>query len=156
MKLSERTLRRLFRNERTESTLLDPKFMFRCIMCDLTKVNMEWTNLVRLVHRMPETVRTNFEKIISQRTCAIYLFRPKTLTKVKTERTNLVRFVHRMHKIVRTNFEEIISQRTCQIHLIRSKTLVSLSFVRFNESEYGNDELGPVCAPDAQNCANEL
>ena len=64
--------------------------------------------------------------------------------------------MHRMHETMRTDFLEIILQRTCPIHLIRPKTLISMHFVRFNQSENGKDELGPGCAPEARNCANEL
>ena len=87
-KLCEQTYWRLFCNERAEATLLDPKLMFRCVLCDLTKVKTGRTNLVWAVQQMHETVRTNFEEIISQRTCPIHLIRSKTLVSLSFVRFN--------------------------------------------------------------------
>ena len=48
------------------------------------------------------------------------------------------------------------SQRTNPIDLIRPKTHVLMRFARFCKTEYGRYELGPGCALDARNCANEV
>jgi len=52
-----------FRNERAQSTLLDPILKFRCISHDFATVKTTSTNWVRVVRRMHETVRTNFREI---------------------------------------------------------------------------------------------
>ena len=74
----EQTFCRFIHNDHVQSTLLDPKHMFWCVFNDSSSVKIVGTERDWVVHRMHETVRTNFLSIYWHQTCQIYLISPKT------------------------------------------------------------------------------
>ena len=88
----------IFHNECAQTTLFDQKFLFRCVLRDFTTMKTENTNWVWVLHRMHETVRTNFLEILLQQTCLIHFIGPKTF--VLMHFTWLCRCAISRHKLV--------------------------------------------------------
>ena len=68
----------IFSQRMAQTTLFDPKPLVWCVSRDFTTMKTECTNWVWVLHRMHETVRTNFLEILLQQTCLIQFIGPKT------------------------------------------------------------------------------
>ena len=149
-KLCNQTFWRFFRNERAQSSILDTKLMFWCILRDFTNVKTTSTNLVRVVHRMHKTMQNQ----LSGDSFATNMPNPPYWTQnscfgafraILPMLKRQVRVVHLMHKTMQTNFLEILLQRTCPTHHIRRKTHVLMYFAPFRQCENGKYKLCTGC-----------
>ena len=91
------------------------------------------------VHKMHYFVLPKLRLVLSQRTCPIHFFRPKTrfpdgFARFRCREVPVVRSgirVHKMHHFVLPKLRLVFSQRTCPIHFFRPKTRFLRGFVRF-------------------------
>ena len=125
---------------------------------------MASTNLLRLVHRMHETVRKTYLQIFWLRMCPIYLIRPKTHVLMHFAR--FCQYHNGKYELApgcKTDARNCANElscgffrRTCPIHLIRPKSHVLMHFARFCQYQNGRYEIAPGCTADARNFANDL
>src|SRR6185312_2977122 len=81
--------------------------------------------------------------VLSQRTCPIHIFRPKTkflggFARLRCREVQVVRSgfgVHKMHHFVLPKLHLVFSQRTCPINFFRPKTKFLGGFARFRCQE---------------------
>src|SRR6185437_14530110 len=127
-----------FRNELAQSTSLgQTKFLgafvrFRCWEGPVVRSGFG-------VHTMHHFVLPKLRLVLSQRTCPIHFFRPKTkflhgFVRFRCREVPALRSgfgVHTMHHFELPKLCLVFSQRTCPIHFFRTKTMFLGGFARF-------------------------